>query len=79
MTTTRPGTAEEPTALRCSDCDEPIAECELCDERECPRAICYRCITLALSETMARWARRWRSRTRTAGEDARVTRSRIEE
>ena len=27
MTTTRPGTAEEPTALRCSDCDEPIAEC----------------------------------------------------
>jgi len=53
MTTTRPGTAEEPAALRCSDCDEPIAECELCDERDCPRAICYGCITLALSQTMA--------------------------
>ena len=32
MTTTRPGTAEEATALRCSECDEPIAECELCDK-----------------------------------------------
>jgi len=38
MTTTRPGTTEEPTALQCSQCDEPIAECEL---------------TLALGETMA--------------------------
>ena len=53
MTTTRPGTAEEPTALQCSECDEPIAECELCDERDCARAICYGCITVALSQTMA--------------------------
>jgi hypothetical protein len=53
MTTTRPGTAEEATALRCSECDEPIAECELCDKPDCPRAICYGCITLALSQTMA--------------------------
>ena len=53
MTTTRPGTAEEATALRCSECDEPIAECELCDKPDCPRATCYGCITLALSQTMA--------------------------
>ena len=52
MTTTRPGTAEEPTVLRCSECDERIAECELCDEPDCRRAICYGCITLALGETM---------------------------
>lgn len=49
MTTTRP----EPTALHCSQCNEPVAECELCDERECRQAICYGCITLALGETMA--------------------------
>ena len=53
MTTTRSGTAEEPTALRCSKCNETIAECEVCDEPDCARAICYGCITRALGETMA--------------------------
>ena len=53
MTTTRRGIAEEPTALWCSECDEPIVECEFCDEPDCPRAICYGCITRALGETMA--------------------------
>ena len=41
------------TAVRCSECDEPIAECEVCTEPGCPRAICYSCITRALGETMA--------------------------
>ena len=53
MTTTRPGTSKAPTALRCAQCDEPIAECELCDGQDCFRAICYGCITLALGETIA--------------------------
>jgi len=54
MTTTQRKTAgRAQTALRCSGCDEPIADCELCDEPNCPRAICYGCITRALGETMA--------------------------
>jgi hypothetical protein len=53
MTTTRRGTAQEPTALRCAECDEPIVDCQLCDEPGCPRAICYRCMTRALGETTA--------------------------
>ena len=53
MTTTRPGIAKETPALRCSTCEESIAECELCDERDCRRAICYGCITVALGEAMA--------------------------
>jgi len=53
MTATWSGTTQERTFLQCSECDEPIAECELCDEPECPQAICYSCITLALGETMA--------------------------
>jgi len=69
MTTTRRGTAEEPAALRCFACDEPIADCELCDEPDCPR----RSVTAASD---GRWARRWRSRTCTAGEEACATRSR---
>ncbi len=35
MTTTRRGIAEEPTALRCSECDELIVDCEFCDEPDC--------------------------------------------
>jgi hypothetical protein len=39
-------------ALACAGCSEPIECCELCDETECPAAICYECTTHALGERM---------------------------
>ncbi len=39
-------------ALTCAGCGQTIERCELCDEPECPAAICYACTTHALGESI---------------------------
>jgi hypothetical protein len=34
----------------CSACDQAIDGCELCDRPDCPTAICYRCLAVALRQ-----------------------------
>jgi hypothetical protein len=39
-------------ALRCSRCGTRITECAFCDEPDCPAAICYGCLNVALGQEM---------------------------
>jgi hypothetical protein len=34
----------------CSACDQAIDCCELCERPDCPTAICYRCLAVALRQ-----------------------------
>jgi len=34
----------------CSACDKAIDCCEFCDRPDCPTAICYRCLGVALGQ-----------------------------
>jgi hypothetical protein len=43
----------EPTDLRCARCGDLISNCECCDQPDCPEALCYECVAVALGETMA--------------------------
>jgi hypothetical protein len=36
--------------LGCSACDKPVDCCEFCDRTDCPTAICYRCLGVALRQ-----------------------------
>ena len=46
---TRRGNVER-TTLRCSNCGDEIHWCEFCDDPDCPIALCYGCVHLALGE-----------------------------
>jgi hypothetical protein len=37
-------------AVICVACDKPIDGCEFCDRPDCPAAICYRCLAVALRQ-----------------------------
>jgi hypothetical protein len=34
----------------CSACDRAIDCCEFCDRSDCPTAVCYRCLGVALRQ-----------------------------
>jgi hypothetical protein len=36
--------------LRCVECRDAIVCCEFCDGEDCPKAICYGCLIVALGE-----------------------------
>ena len=37
-------------ALACADCGKAIDCCEFCDRPDCPAAVCYRCVSVALGQ-----------------------------
>jgi len=40
-----------PTRSPCLECGDEIDVCECCEEPDCPKAICYGCLALALGQT----------------------------
>lgn len=40
------------TGINCSKCGAALEECACCDERDCPAAICYGCLNVALGQEM---------------------------
>ena len=44
------GIKADAAGVRCSTCRESIDMCYFCDEPECPKAICYTCIAVALKQ-----------------------------
>jgi hypothetical protein len=36
----------------CSRCGRGLEECAFCDEPDCPAAICYGCVNLALGQKL---------------------------
>jgi hypothetical protein len=36
--------------VNCSACDRAIDCCEFCDRPDCPTAVCYRCLGVALRQ-----------------------------
>lgn len=34
----------------CATCERAIDRCELCDRADCPTAVCYRCLAVALRQ-----------------------------
>ncbi len=40
-------------APACIECGDHIDACVFCDEPDCPQAICYGCLNLALGQAMA--------------------------
>lgn len=36
--------------LRCGECGCVIGCCEFCDDEECPKAICYGCLIVAIGQ-----------------------------
>ena len=41
-----------------SSCGRPVEHCAFCDEPDCPAAVCYRCLDVALRQALARPHRR---------------------
>jgi hypothetical protein len=40
----------EVQVLRCSNCGAQIDACYFCDGVDCPKAVCYTCISVALRQ-----------------------------
>jgi hypothetical protein len=36
--------------VTCAECDDAIDRCEFCDDPDCPRALCYRCLHVGLGD-----------------------------
>ena len=34
----------------CSHCDCAIDRCQMCDEENCPRAVCYSCVIVEIGQ-----------------------------
>jgi hypothetical protein len=45
-------TERTPVVERCSRCHRPIDCCEFCDATDCRTPICYRCLGVALGQTV---------------------------
>jgi hypothetical protein len=43
-------TKAEAAMLSCSNCSAQIDVCYFCDEGDCPKAVCYTCISIALGQ-----------------------------
>ena len=39
-------------ALLCSECNRSLEWCSFCDSAECRAAVCYRCLVIALGESV---------------------------
>jgi hypothetical protein len=39
---------QETKVLKCVNCGRTIAECAVCDERDCPPPLCNHCVTMLL-------------------------------
>lgn len=46
-------TKETPPILICTNCGVILEICAFCERDQCPEAICYRCLRIALGESMA--------------------------
>ena len=40
------------TRLRCSQCGAELEECAFCDGPDCPAAICFGCLNVALGQEL---------------------------
>ena len=39
---------EKPRSVICARCDEKIEVCDLCEQENCERALCYHCVRIVL-------------------------------
>ncbi len=43
-------TGEAQVTSTCSVCSAAIEACSFCDEPDCPRGLCYECVSVALGQ-----------------------------